>query len=591
MHHNRLRTGRWRKLRSYFTVSGPTHPSSHWRGLRFWTVLAVLTILAVFVLPLHFPPSTPTYSVSYVVGFNNRLAAGFVVLLSLVTLLTFLRGASTSHRAVSLDIPMPKAWLLLAIVGMAVFVGVMGGLALQTQAFESDAAYFLTQLAQWSHFHLKLYRDLEFGYGPLLFAWPAAVQTVLRHAGIGPEAAYLVSLVVLQILGLCTTFYLLQKLPLHRSVRGGIFLILTLGAMRPSLGLNYTLLRFTSVFAALLAVSNLTGKLRQGIWFAVCQVFMLAISPEMGVAFLAGTITYALFRSYRNEYAWISVPVPGIIVTVWFCLLIDPGYFYTMRQFATGMLNQVVAPTPEILVLLIAAIGLAPLAVAASIERNRPDAAALLGIYVASLALVPAALGLCDPLHTFFNGIGFYLLSFVALASWRPHWSKLCLLIFLVIVRPEQINGFASAFANRRERFDNLHAQQDQVLAWEKAADGGKIFAPTVLPYFQRKRLLDDGLLRPDYFSGLDNAFNSAAEKLKLDEMRASTYVLAARGTLPAPRPDERRRLRLLRFGYTYPVRHVAYVPLQHLQAELSARGTPLSVATGMGTPILYRLK
>ena len=58
---------------------------------------------------------------------------------------------------------MPWLWLSIACAAVVVFVAVLGSLELRTGSFESDAAYFLTQLGQWSHFHLKLYRDLEFG--------------------------------------------------------------------------------------------------------------------------------------------------------------------------------------------------------------------------------------------------------------------------------------------------------------------------------------------------------------------------------------------------------------------------------------------
>ncbi len=566
-------------------------PAARWPLAVFWASLGLLTIFGVFILPLYFPPTTPTYSASYVVGFNNRIAATAVIVLSLGTaaVCSWWAKPGTENTQDGED-SMPLSWLLIACAATLLFVGVVGGLAVHTQSFESDAAYFLTQLAQRSHFHLKLYRDLEFGYGPLLFAWPAAFQAVLGRVNVGPECAYVVSLAALQIIGLGTAFYVVQSLPLGRSLKGWIFLALAIGAMRPSLGLNYTLFRFMAPFAALVFVTSVSGKLQQALLFALSELLMLSISSEIGIAFLAGVGLYAFYTAYGRGRSWLAVPVLPALTCMAFFASMDKGYFYTMRQFAGGMLNLVVGPTPDIFILLISAIALTPLAIASVTRRDRPHAGALVGLYGVSLALMPAALGLCDNLHTFFNGLGLYLLSFIGLAQWKGYWWKLAVGALLLIASPTQLQTIMAAVMTRHMREADLAREEKQVLVWEREADGGRIFAP-VVPFHVRQRLLADDRLEPDYFSGLDNAFDPAGEEIKLEEMRRASFVLAPEGSLLPPTPDDRRRMRLLRFGYRYHIRRAAYLPLERLRTELLEHATPVKGSRPWQGFVLYGLR
>ncbi len=564
-----------------------------WPRVGFWVALALLAILGVFVFPLQFPPATPTYSASYVFGFSNRIAGLAVIVLSLGTAAFCSRwdvASSGCEVGRGRGDAMPLAWLLVACLATLLYVGVVGGLAAGTESFESDGAYFLTQLAQGTHFHLRLYRDLEFGYGPLLFAWPAAFGALLGRLHVGFESAYVVSLAVLQVVGLGISFYVVQWLPLPRFVKGGILLALTVGTMRPSLGLNYTLFRFLTPLAALIFVSRFAGKVRQAVVLSVSQMLMLCISPEIGIAFLAGTLFYTIYSAYERDWRWLFLPVLPMLSFLAFCARVDRGYFYTMRQFTGGMLHRVISPTPEILLLLLSAIALAPIAVAGAVRRNGPEAGTLIALYGASLALIPAALGLCDPLHTFFNGLGLYLLSFLALGEPKGYWSKLGLVAFVLIASPTQPQTITAALVTRHMQQARAAAEDRQVAEWEREAGGARIFAPAGLPFPMWQKLLSDDRLQPDYFSGLDNAFDPAGEQIKRKEMQSARFVLAPQGSMSAPTPDERRRMRLLRFGYRYRVRKAAYLPLEHLRADLLARGTPADSSAAWNGLVLYRM-
>ena len=318
---------------------------------------------------------------------------------------------------------------------------------------------------------------------------------------------------------------------------------------------------------------------------------MLSVSPEVGVSFLAGITAYALYTAYRRNLRWLALPAACFLGSLAFLLWIGPGYLATLRRFGDGMLNRVVAPTPEILFLLLCAVALAPLTVAGYLRANSPDTAPFLGLYLSALAFIPPALGLCDGLHTFFNGIGLSLLAFVAAAQRSALWSKLCIIAFLLIAMPTQLQNIAQFVAARHSVQRTLAEQDMQVTRWEQETHGSKIFAPAGLPFHMRKKLLKDGCLESDFFSGLDNAFDPSAEAIKAREMQGAAFVLAPGIDLTPPLPDVRRRVLLLRFGYRYPIRFRAFLPLQQLRYNLQIQAVPVGTASPDGGLILYRRK
>ena len=190
--------------------------------LPLWVGVTIATVVGVFILPLYFPPSIPTDSISYTVGYNNKLAAVVTALISVVvTLVLWRRGTATNSgedSAVRSE-PMPRWWLGLAATVVIVYTAVAGGLVVRADVFYPDASYFFTQVGRGLNDHGKLYLDFDFAYGPLLYYWPELFAKVLGWVGMSLEGAYMVSLAAMQALGLGVVFYILGKLPLSRGVR------------------------------------------------------------------------------------------------------------------------------------------------------------------------------------------------------------------------------------------------------------------------------------------------------------------------------------------------------------------------------------
>ena len=160
-----------------------------------------------------------------------------------------------------------------------------------------------------------------------------------------------------------------------------------------------------------------------------------AVSPELGVAFAVGASAYGLYRAYVLGWPWLSVSLAAAAGAGAFSLISGPAYFRTLGEFSKGGYNLILEPAPHIYMLLFCAVCLAPLAVTYAVrtetfERTTsgiglPHGAMFIGIFMAGLVMLAPALGRCDPLHVSFNGWGLFLLAFVSLDQFSPHWKTI----------------------------------------------------------------------------------------------------------------------------------------------------------------------
>ena len=345
---------------------------SHRIGRRdrvFWIAVALVTIVGTFLLPMAFPPAAFLRSSSYVTGFNNRVAAVAVMAISLaVTAYLYWKRRGVGVRVEAAGDTMPLRWLVIASVVAVLFTAGLGAVVVRANAYFSDMSYWHVQTAHALHYQAKLYQDVEFAYGPILFYWPLWVERWLGHFGVNQDAAYLAALAVVQVAGLAVLFYVLQQLPASRRVRGIGFAALTFGTLTPLLGMNYSMLRFAAPYAAILWIAKRSGLAVQAASVAVAEVVMLGISPEIGISFAGGVIAYALYRGVVEARRWLLlVPVPLLAFGL-FAVVVDKGYFYTMSKFSEGMLNEIIQPSPQVYAFLLFAVVLAPLT-----SRHSPD--------------------------------------------------------------------------------------------------------------------------------------------------------------------------------------------------------------------------
>ena len=556
----------------------------------FWALLAALSILGVFVLPFAFPPPTPSFSASYTIGFNNRVAAVMTALLSLAATAFLWRrsrfGAYPETQPAT-QTGLPASWLALACAVAVIYTAFFGARVAHADLYFSDASYFLNQLT--GHAHQLPYRDFEFAYGPLLFYWPRLFFLVMGGAGLGPAAAYMVALATMQVLGLAVAFYLLGRLPLSRAVQGIALATLTFGTLTPLLGLNYTLFRFLLPYAALFCIARRSTIRTQAVGFALAELLMLAVSVEVGIAFAGGVILYALYRATQTR-AWALLALVPPAAFLLFAMVIGKSYFRTMTHFALGAFNSPVEPLPHILIYLVAAIALSPLAVAASLRRPLHNLTApLVGMYGVALGMVPSALGHCDGLHVFFSGLGFLLLSLVAVRAFAGPWPKLWLALFVALTAYSQVGQAVFFLPVIRSAFSSTPGDTAgiNIARLQALTHGARIAAPASLPPAVERRLIHDGQFEPTYFSFFINAWDEESERRKLTDLqRASFLLLPASWPPEVSLPNNSRLHRLLRLGYAYPVRRPPYVLGSLIAADIRQHWTPVA---SLGQYRLYR--
>jgi hypothetical protein len=539
-----------------------------------WCAVALASAFGVFVLPFRFPPSIPTFSDSYAYGFNNRVAQLSAVGISgaVMLLLWFLHLGRTPPQPAS-DARMPRRWLIWACVAAILFVAILGGAMVRANVSYSDASYVLTQLGRVLHDHSTLYRDVEYPYGPILFYWPAAIQKALALAGVGPSAAYMVTLALMQCIGICMLFYILEWLPLSRYLRGLTLGLFTFATLTPLLGINYTLLRFLLPHTVFLAIVRRSSLATQAVLFVGGELLALGFSPEIGVAFFGAVVWYALYRCFTHKWTWIIVAASPFVASVLFGAFMSRSYFKVMGNFAIGSFNIIVAPDFHILVLLVAAIALSPIVVAGYLQSRDPRAAAMLGFYIISLAMMVPALGRCDSLHTFFGGLGVYLLSLVAVTRLASKWATSWVLALMLAVVFSQVEDFVIYQPLIAQVVQSSPGDDDGVdmARLEALTHGERIAAPFEIPQRVSSELIRRGEFQPSYFVYMGGVWDDSSEGRKVAELRQAPFALIPNddNELTHDDMDQSRRLPVLHTHIPYRPRFQAWIQGALIDQEL----------------------
>ena len=160
---------------------------------------------------------------------------------------------------------------------------------------------------------------------------------------------------------------------------------------------------------------------------------MLAVSAELGIAFAVGAVLYALYLAVMSGPRWLILAAAPPLAFALFAVTVGGNYFHALATFGDGSFNSVVDPSRiHIDILILAAVAVSPYAMAGLVRSNPAGASGVVGMYGAALAMLPSALGRCDALHTFFNGIGIALLALLAIRSWSAVWPRVWVALFIL---------------------------------------------------------------------------------------------------------------------------------------------------------------
>jgi hypothetical protein len=535
------------------------------RHTLFFATVCLVTCFGVFVVPFFLPAGPiSAVSISNDAGFNNKLAAVAAGLCSAAVLgLSFLFpqsiGGLPSWKKSSDVQGLPwRVWIVTALLVGGV-VGVAGWLILISGArYDADVGYFLNQMSSYSVSHRQLYTQIEFPYGPLLFYPPILLHRLVGHLSL--RACYMITLVMHQVLGLLLLGYLVNLLPM--SKRWKIFALCCYApyTLQPMMSVNYTLFRFTVPLATLMFSMRRRGARLTAVLFALGVIVNLAISPEMGFAFGAGAVAYAVLQLRLEGRQWLLAVMAVPAGAGLFLLAVGRPYLLMLSLFAGGVYNFIVEPVPHILLFLMAAVWLVPRMLAAQIKQNREEAVPLIFLFVLSMTLVPVDFGRADQAHVFFDGIGIFLLSFVAMSE-RPRWQQFtwgaCIALSMllghrivykfwqfqiqnviqraVLLHPTSLpaNAFFGVLREVKpgafKRFQDpaaLPPSSFDVDALVALVGGETVATPYVIPFNVEEQLQNRGLYRPDFYDHMIAVLHSSAEDRKIKDFNAASWAV-----------------------------------------------------------------
>ena len=562
----------------------------------FPAAIFVATCFGVFVLPFFFPPPyLAGISIANVAGFNNKVAAIAAGFLSGLVFWIAYRESRTEPRSESRDDgPISPRVVWLATLASGLVLTVLVCLVIRShRRYLFDAGYFIEQITLHIDYGRRIYRQLDFPYGPLLFSGPVFLHALLSPFHVSIVSAYYATLVIEHLVGLLLVAYVVNALPMRRIWKTLLFLLCAIATIQLSLGLNYTFLRFIAGPAFLVLASRHRRPWFVAVCFLVGEMVNLALSPEMGVAFCAAGVAYAVYFSFTEGRAWLAAAAAPIVAFVVFLLLMDRDYLRMMRMFARGINNFVVEPLPHILLFLFALIWLVPWCVARFLRQRRPEAPLLAALYLFSIALVPVSFGRADPGHVFYNGLALFSLSMVAVSSLRPRrqalWAACVAGVFLwTIIMTDypyayqakgafyesvfgyQPDGFRHAISVYTRTHSLAAAKNSLTKIYEdhsfhiEQLDAviGKapIATPLELPLYVEDELRSTGQYVPSFYFAMRGPYDAAAENHVIREMNAVPWLLLRKRARVHEIETPKDTRVVLGFQLPYPVKHPPYV-------------------------------
>jgi hypothetical protein len=409
-----------------------------------FAAFATLGTFAVFILPLLIP-AKPTGSISYILGFNNRVA--------LLSYLAVLAIGSFTLKIPGLVQTTPQSgarterkWVIGILTVTALLCAVMYWAAAFQQGFD-EAPYLLTRLRQMS-IGLHPYLDFEFLYGPIIL-YPAL--WIYRFVHLNIVDAYFAWWAIQWLLGIGVQVYIVRWLGFTQKNQKVAFVLLWL-AFLPwivTVGLSYTPLRQLGALFCVLATHRLIvgrGWVWRGSFFAVAaSAVLFGFSPENAIAFIVGaTVYFAALLMWHNRKALFAFPVMLAGFVLVYHLASHLHEMDSTKGFAAGGSNIPLLLTPQTFALLAAIFFSVCYAVvqwrSGNIAEIRVAAVTL------SVCLIPGAFGRCDPGHLITYGIG-ALLVVLAIAETRPGiWKPTVAMFILFAVLP---TAFAKVYSDR----------------------------------------------------------------------------------------------------------------------------------------------
>jgi hypothetical protein len=531
----------------------------------FTALFIAVAYYTIFRLPFHFPPTRKIASSSLVFGFNNSVALACVALLIAAATLFLLWSRAGRYEQLA-----PIRWFrvepaplaerirplvfALMVLAHAVLTLIMWVKA-QTSAswlIDFEASHFLWRLQLMELFGARPYLDFQHEYGPALLYVPAFLHRVLLPTGLSLEAAYYLSHLACSLLGIWMILLLLNQAVMPRCRKEMAFCLLAAAGLVPYMGLNGNLVRYLPPYIGVLVAHRLISQPPWAAWtvptVTALGALNVLISPEIGVAFVAGWSAYCLLLA-RSEPRRAMVGVGGLVVTLMLAALTLPReYAGSVLSFSGGANNFPLLPAAHIVLYLVTVFLAVPRLLVDAVPSRRPEGALLFALATVSVAMIPGALSRADPPHVLFYGLGVSLLLFVLMAQRSRRAFALYAAAYAVIViggvhvsnaryfygasleslRPSNISAF-------------LRSPREPLLSDSELGRLGS-YPPLGLPYcsygVDRRTMAYLWARRhfePEYYCGIIGVYSEEQLGRKISDTTRHPYLLVRKGWLPPP--------------------------------------------------------
>jgi hypothetical protein len=576
-------------------------------AVRKWGPAAAYSIIVYFALlwlPFQFPPRQFLVSPSYVFGFNNSVAAlAMATLLGAAAVYCLLLGGSRQcdphlnfEEGGAKKTPLSR-WLFVA-VAVAYAVATVGLYLYSRDAASAmltwESQHFLHRIKLIEAYGLRPYVDIQFEYGPALIYPPVYLHRLLAPLGASAQGAYFLCHLLMNLVGLWCLWYLLKHCVAPKRTKAIAFLVTSIAGFGPWMGLNGVVLRFVCPFAAVLMGHRAWMRLRETAspMAELCMIFIVAasalvnvlLSLEIAVAFVLGWISYSILWA-RTDWRLLTVSLLALAGTAIGCqFLLPPAYYGSVARFLQGANNLPMVPAAHLVLYVITLVLLVPPLLAAGWRNERVDAALLGSLGVLSVAMMPGALGRCDPPHVLFYGLVASMLLMVRLASvsrgaHRVYtWTYAIvfigmmylvnLVVFFDISPKEWLTKPAQAARNFIDKQRAQFAPRDQtyLAALRKYPAIGLPFATFGPDNAAEDYLFTYRKVDPEFYVGVVGVYSEVELNRKIANTARHQFLLVGKGC----QPREEEYLSDLRKWFLYPVRLRARRPDLDVRGELT---------------------
>jgi hypothetical protein len=521
-------------------------------------------LAGVFGLPFLFPPSHSVPSQSYVVGYNNHVAAVSLALVSALVFLLSIGGEGEDVTDFTREQRISWRWLAGALLLVAVWNGALSWLVFAAHGYAVEDFYFLPQLEKYYFLHRHLYSQIEFAYGPLLFYPPIWMHWLLRPFDVSLRASYYIAMVGQHLAGVAMLWFVVNRLPMRHWLRVAGFASLMLFSFTPLLGPNYTLMRYLLPVFAFVLFSHIERPAAAALAAVPAQILIWLDSPELAIGFGVAATAYCVYRTWRQRNTlWLAAIAGVAAATVLYLAIIDRNVLSSLIYNSRGWANRIPLPSLEVATLLAATVCAVPRLVARHVRRDSPQSGLLLGLYAMGLALLPASLGLSDIVHIAGNSMVLFLLSLVAAAEWklpmRVAWAMAVAATYLLMTARSGLeahfrfypdiaciedrgtplaSSLPSKRASRLTQFEQrwpCYGQPLDTAALSAAIGDADFAAPYPMPEIVEEALSQLPNFIPSYWSGTIALWDAETEQRKVDELRRVQWALLPGRPEPTP--------------------------------------------------------